>query len=242
MKTSILFIFLILCSNLFSQTKIYLSYNSSVKNSSPYSLDNPKDSNYIYISNQQDMGYKYGFYYEFVKKIEDGYYQIFINNILNRESFFKNHQLDKKSINYFLNGGIHTIDNYIDGKRSDTSREFYENGQLSSFAEYENDFSFLITAYYQDGKIKSRTFFLPDNSNHHTEYYDENSRIAATYDGNVTSRPILEIENKFKDGILDGVQRYVYENYFYTIEYEMNKLIKFTLRKDGIIVKMKKFR
>lgn len=243
MKIALLFILLILSSTLFSQTKIYLTYHSGMENKNPYSIDNLKDTNYVYVYNHEDMGYQYAFNYDFVKNIEDGYYQIFINNILVRELFLKNHLPDKTDIRYSKKGKISGIESYANGKRNGLSKTFYDNGQLSSSAEYENDFAYLTTRYYGKGKVESRTFALPDRSNYRTENYDENGRIKATYDGYIINNsPILEIENKFKDGILDGEQRYVYKNFFYTIEYKMNELIKFTLRKDGIIIKTKDFR
>lgn len=227
----------------FSQVKIYILYEENYKNETPFSLTKPSDSSYIKFVHSEDMGRSYGFHYSFVEDIKDGHYQIFINDTLKRELFFRNHKKDSTDIAFFNNGKIHTIDHYNNGKRNGISKAFYDNEQLSSYAEYENDFTYFRTTYFESGKVKGRSFYLPDNSNARAEFYDENGMVIASYNGDVNSSPISEIENHFKQGKLDGIQRYVFENFLsYTIEYEMNELIQITIRNSGIVIMSKKFR
>lgn len=229
--------------NLFGQTKIVINQSkSSNDRDNPYCLKNEGDSIYVSFSHSEDMGAKYGFRFELKSNVPDGIYQIYLYDAIYSIQCLKNGKRDEYYKTYYSDGTLMSFENYKEGKRNGSSETYYNNGKRKSFAEFEDDYSTLRTEYYENGSVKSRQFCVPENSRCRYESYDLNGRISSIIDDNVDNY-ILTNENHYKDGILDGFQRYVYKDYFFRLEYQMNTLVHLVLRdKKGNIIKDTNYR
>lgn len=166
--------------------------------------------------------------------MEDGAYQIFVNGILVEKISFKNQKTHGYRAKYNLKGRLYVEENYNEGMKNGVYQKFHENGNLEVFAEYENDVYYLITSYYPNGQVRSRTFKIPNSTTEsYNESYDENGRVSRTSQGYFPYIRIKQLEQNFKDGRPHGEQRYFFLKYTYIVEYDNGKLLKYTLKDDN---------
>jgi antitoxin component YwqK of YwqJK toxin-antitoxin module len=220
--------FLLLCrSNAHGQLKIFLNYDRSHMQEQ-YSFTHAKDTSFLRIKYLEDMGARYNFQYVIRYDVPDGYYEIYVNNILKEGYFIKDEKLSGERKEYYENGKPETLATYRSGVKEGNFRRFYTNGHLRDSAEYKNGETFIYTNFFSDGEVSQRRFYLPGTTLVRWETYTKSGTIAEIKNDNGIYS-LLSSEEKFENGIPDGSQKLSYKNYVFELHYEMNKIIKWRL-------------
>jgi len=205
----------------YSQTKIFL------RSTIPYHFEiiNRRDTNYIFIEYQEDMGAKRE-YYKFKEIIPDARYHVYVNNNLQQEGSFKNNQKNGAWINYYPNGK--EITPYKDGEIEGIYKRLYADGSLETIAKISNGIMPIRTHYYRNGKPKMREYFIKENVR--VEWFNENGTIKMINNKEIVSPEgqvhLTLSEEKFKNGKLDGESEFWYTEGHFKVLFRENKILK----------------
>jgi antitoxin component YwqK of YwqJK toxin-antitoxin module len=182
--------FLFLASLSIAQTKIHLKAPKYLNEFNDFYGDfqfvNIKDTTYIKVGHQEDMGAQYMHYYELKNKAPDGEYLIFVDDTMRLRAFMKDFNKDSTWTSYFGNGKPALTVPYKKGKINGERIEYYKSGAIQSKVKFKNDKPIgIVTTFYESGKIERKCYYDNDVKVKE-EVFDENGKIIRVYGSQAT--------------------------------------------------------
>lgn len=176
MRILFLIILFVVGEKAFSQTIIKLTHKSGPKHD--YHYVNPKDTAYVFVYRDADMGQWTDPAYTLKLNVPDGKYCIYINGVLDMEAFVKNQLPDSTWIKYSPDGSKRTFQSFKNGKLNGYDIHYFNNGDIWAISNFNDGNLIYGISYFESGYTASRQYWQGENLIE--EHYSDSATFRTT--------------------------------------------------------------
>lgn len=213
-----------------TQTLIRLSYTDK---SSGYRLNNSKDAAFVRTGYNEDMGRRYGNYYQFKDSLPDGHYQVYVNDTIREDLFIKNHRPYDVRTRYFK--GLKASQEIFLNEEESLHLGFYPNGKTEQIAKTKGKAPYIRISYYETGTVRMCEYFMK-GIHSRIERFDEKGYVLRVDDEYNPEATFVSAEVFYQKGRFEGRHLIRFLEGDFEVEFSGDKVVNWRFISKGEVL------